>query len=141
MRCAAKRDANEKPIMQALQLAGWSVFPISAPGFPDLFCVRNGAVRLVEVKQPKGKLTEAQVALHQRLKAAGLTVHVVRDVQEALTAVGVVQRRGLREGYTVKPSLKLPSNSVCVACADGVHELAGQGPCACLCHETQGVRT
>jgi hypothetical protein len=83
----ARRDANERPIVQALELAGWKVFPLSAPGWPDLVCVRHGQVRLLEVKTRTGKLKPAQVVLHQRMASAGLRVHVVRTPEEAIHAV------------------------------------------------------
>lgn len=89
MRRAAKRDANERPIITALQLAGWSVFQLSAPGLPDLMCVRRGRVVLIEVKE-KGKrkhLTAAQVVFFSKMKAAGLEPVVVETPEEALAAV------------------------------------------------------
>lgn len=87
MRAAAKRDANEPEVVRALELAGWTVVRVSDTGFPDLVAVRRGVLRLLEVKGPKGELTEAQVKLHQRLSAAGLPVAIVRSPEEALAAV------------------------------------------------------
>lgn len=124
MRFAAKRDSNERPIIAALQLAGWSVFQVSATGFPDLLCARRGEVRLLEVKTAKGKLEPAQVKLHQRMEAAGLKVHVVRTPDEALAAVGAVKRAPL-------------TPPVCLACLKGTHGCAPAVPCGCLCHGEQ----
>lgn len=87
MRWAAKRDANEGAIIQALNLAGWVCFRISDAGFPDLLIVRHGLVRLVEVKAKGGSLTPAQRMLHLKFQAAGLLVHVVRSPEEAVAAV------------------------------------------------------
>lgn len=89
MRHAAKRDANEPEIVRALELAGWTVIPISDTGVMDLLCIRRGVIRLLEVKGPKGKLTPAQEKTFARINAAGGTVHVVRTPAEALRAVAL----------------------------------------------------
>jgi VRR-NUC domain-containing protein len=77
------RDSNEPEIILALELAGWKVFPLRSTGWPDLLCARHGVVQLVEVKGPKGKLKPAQAAFFPRLKAAGLSVAIVRTAEEA----------------------------------------------------------
>lgn len=87
MRVAAKRDQNEHEIIRALELAGWSVFPVSDTGLMDLLCIRRGVIRLLEVKGPKGKLTPAQEKTFARIRAAGGEVKVVRTPAEALLAV------------------------------------------------------
>jgi hypothetical protein len=87
MRWAAQRDAAEPAVVAALQLEGWTVVPVSAPGFPDLLCVRRGQVVLLEVKSKGGRMKPAQVRLHARLRAAGLAVAVVTTPEEALAAV------------------------------------------------------
>lgn len=87
MRHAARRDANEKPLIVQANLMGWCVFELSLPGFPDLMCVKHGAVRFLEVKTEDGKLTPAQQETFLRLQANGVRVRVVRtpaEVQEAL---------------------------------------------------------
>ncbi len=96
MRWAARRDQAEGPIVQALRHAGWTVERVSAPGFPDLLCVRRGEVVLLEVKSKRGSMERAQVKLHARLRAAGLTVAIVTTPEEALAAVrGEVVRTAL----------------------------------------------
>lgn len=99
MRHAAKRDANEPDIIDALELAGWTVIPVSDTGVMDLLCIRRGVVKLLEVKSEKGKLTPAQEKTFARIHAAGGTVHVVRTPAEALHAValGVESELGPRE--------------------------------------------
>lgn len=57
---AAKRDANEKAIIEALAAYGVGVTQLSQKGVPDLLCSYNGRWFLVEVKSEKGKLTEDQ---------------------------------------------------------------------------------
>jgi hypothetical protein len=98
MRWAAQRDETEPAVVTALQLAGWTVEKVSAPGFPDLLCVRRGVAVLLEVKSRRGRMKPAQVELHARLRAAGLAVAVVTTPEEALAAVrGDVQRTALTE--------------------------------------------
>lgn len=83
---ARKRDANEKPIVEALERCGVRCRRISERGFADLICYapRAGIV-LLEVKAKKGKLTQAQV----EHRADGWPVVIVRSEAEALHACGV----------------------------------------------------
>ena len=62
MRTAAKRDSREAEIISALRAEGYTVFPISDSGIPDLLVIRKGkaAWLLLEVKSPTGTLTKAQ---------------------------------------------------------------------------------
>lgn len=78
---ARKRDANEAPIVQALEAIGVKVKRISEKGFADLVCWHpRCGVRLLEVKGPKGRATTAQyVAL-----AEGWPVITVRSIDDAL---------------------------------------------------------
>lgn len=54
------------------------------PGMPDLMVLFGGTAAGMELKAPKGALTAAQVAIHQRLARAGIPVAVVRNLEEAL---------------------------------------------------------
>ena len=86
MRRAAKRDANEREIIDALERVGCAVWPISQEGMPDLYVQRADGAYWLEVKEPKrGKLTKAQ---HENLKR-GLRFSIVTNVIEALHAVGL----------------------------------------------------
>ena len=62
MRKAAKRDANEREIIDALEAYGVSVTRLSQEGVPDLLCsTKKGKWWfLVEVKSAKGCLTTEQ---------------------------------------------------------------------------------
>ena len=84
MRHAAKRDTNERNIIDTLTAAGCRVQQVSAAGFPDLVVYRpaNGCVFLLEVKRPKAKLTLAQLKSFPTWP-----VIVVRSPKEALEAV------------------------------------------------------
>ena len=82
MRRAARRDENEAAIVAALQSLGWHVTKVSAPGFPDLVCIRRGQVVHVEVKMPGGKMERAQVDLHEAWERAGLRIPVVSSPRQ-----------------------------------------------------------
>jgi len=78
---ARKVDANHKAITDALRACGWLVADTSRlKGFVDLVAQKPGRTVLVEVKTPRGKLTEAQV----RLSEQGWWIHVLRTVDDAL---------------------------------------------------------
>lgn len=83
MAYARKVDRNHAAIRSALRFFGWTVLDVSAlPGFVDLVCVRRRVTEFVEVKDRKGKLTAAQVRLHAELANAGVTVKVIRSVED-----------------------------------------------------------
>lgn len=101
MRRRAKVDSNHAEIVEALRAQGWEVISLAAigGGVPDLLCWKavhelscryafavpidrclcGGRWRLVEVKQPKGKLTRDQERMHDKLP-----IKVIRSVDEAL---------------------------------------------------------
>jgi len=85
-RQAAKRDANEKEIVDALELAGAFVIRLSGEDIPDLLVVYKGVKYFLEVKNPDagGKVKAGQKKLHEALGE----VHVVWNVSEALAAIG-----------------------------------------------------
>ena len=56
-----RRDKNEREIISALESHGVSVWQLSAKGLPDLLCLKEGRLFLVEVKGEKGRLTPSQV--------------------------------------------------------------------------------
>ena len=86
MRRAAKRDANEREIIDALESVGCQVWQVNHAGLPDLYVMRAGDGYWLEVKNEfRGKLTPAQ---HENLKR-GLPFSVVTNVIEALHAVGL----------------------------------------------------
>lgn len=103
MRHAAKRDDVEPAIVQALELAGWTVIKVSDEGFPDLVCLRRGVIRLLECKGPGKGLTLAQQKAFPRIEAGGVPVHVVHTPAEALLAVaqGVESELGHRPDWGV----------------------------------------
>lgn len=79
---SGNRDRNEKPITDALEARGYVVTQIRGRGVPDLLVSKGGAMWLVEIKQPKGGFTPAQVTW--RTRWTGPTVATIRTVDEAL---------------------------------------------------------
>lgn len=74
-------DGNQPAVIEALAKSGWSVLSLSklGRGAPDLLAWKASAgYRLIEVKQPKGKPTPAQV----RFREAGWPVVTVRSADE-----------------------------------------------------------
>lgn len=84
-RRAAKRDANEKPIIEALRAAGATVEQLSKKGVPDLLVGFQGHTFLMEIKGEKGKLTPDEDTW---IAAWRGQVHIVRSVEEALEVIG-----------------------------------------------------
>lgn len=82
-----KADANQAEITLALRAAGVPYWDLSSVGggCPDLLTrTKAGEYLFLEVKTKAGKLRPAQVEAAQIWN-----VRVVRDVEEALLAVGV----------------------------------------------------
>ena len=84
MRRAAKVDANQQEIVDALRDIGAMVFLIGQPF--DLLVGFRGELFLLEVKNPGGrnKLQAAQEKDIEKLKFRGVEVHVVRSREEAI---------------------------------------------------------
>ena len=89
MRTYGKVDANQAAIVKALRQVGMSVLSLApmGKGCPDLLVADDDSYFLIEVKGPKGKLTDDQVAFIADWKGA---VHIARTVDDALTIVGVL---------------------------------------------------
>lgn len=99
----AKRDANERQIIEALKAAGCSVQQLSGKGLPDLLVgITNTHLRfhrrddegylenvpiniLMEVKAPKAKLTADEITWHSEWRGQ---VVIVRSVADALRVIG-----------------------------------------------------
>lgn len=58
------------------------------PGFPDLIAMQApGRVAFLEVKAPKGRVSDAQAECHALLERLGHNVAVVRSQDEAVAAL------------------------------------------------------
>jgi hypothetical protein len=91
MRRAAKVDANQDQIVQALKAAGATVQSLApiGHGCPDILCGFRGANLLMEIKNPDGRdrVEKDQTRWHIEWNAP---VHVVRTPDDALRALGVL---------------------------------------------------
>lgn len=76
-----KRDANEGDIVRALRAFGVTVERISQAGVPDLLCSYRGRTVLMEVKQTKGTVTDAEQTFIDRWQGE---VYIVRNADDAL---------------------------------------------------------
>lgn len=90
-RIAAKRDANEGEIVDALTRAGAVVYRLSGSGLPDLLVGFRGDTYLLEVKAARGALTEDERLFLEAWHSAGGVVRVVRTSEEALATVGALE--------------------------------------------------
>lgn len=93
MRRAARVDANQSAIVEALRVVGCTVQPLHAvgQGVPDLLVGYQGQNLLIEVKDgskppSRQRKTDDQVIWHDAWRGQ---VVVVRNVKEALEAVGI----------------------------------------------------
>lgn len=84
-RWAAKRDQNEKPIVEALEAVGVEVWKISGKDKPDLLTRYRGRWMPLGVKMPKGALTAAE--------QSGVKWPLVRTVDQAYAALGIGIKR------------------------------------------------
>jgi hypothetical protein len=84
---AAKIDANQPEIVEALRSVGCTVQSLATigKGCPDLLVAKDGKTWAMEVKGPKGTLTPDQV---EWINAWNAPVHIVRTVDDALQLVG-----------------------------------------------------
>jgi hypothetical protein len=97
MKYAKRRDANERPIIDALKRAGCAVSQLGDMGVPDLLVSKGGVVWLIEVKLPLGP--KGGVVGHSELNASqekwwkewiaagGKQPVVVRSAEEAMEVV------------------------------------------------------
>jgi len=82
MRRAAKVDANQAEVVEALRRCGVSVEIIGLP--LDLLVCHRGETALVEVKGEDGRLTKQQVEFIARWPGK---VHIVRGPEQALKEI------------------------------------------------------
>ena len=70
---------------------GWSFVTPPAwaptPGLPDLQAIKDGRVVMVEVKTPKGRLSDAQAAFSRAWQLAGGEYVVARSVDDVAALV------------------------------------------------------
>jgi hypothetical protein len=81
MRRAARVDANQAAIVEALRAAGCVVWVLGLP--VDLLVGKNGRTVLVEVKTKTGKYTDLQQSF--MASWTGGSVATIRDIEGART--------------------------------------------------------
>jgi len=105
MRRAARVDANQPAIVEALRAAGYSVQSLAAvgEGVPDLLVGAHGINVLLEVKDGSKSSSERRLTADQERWHAAWRgrVSVVKTPEEALLAVLI---------YQLERSLKQPPN-------------------------------
>jgi Holliday junction resolvase len=79
-RRAAKRDAAEPAIVEALRALGWSILKISVKDAPDLVIARRRVTLLAEVKTGRAKLQEGQASFAQSWSGLVVVLRSVDDV-------------------------------------------------------------
>ncbi len=84
MSWARRVDATHHTVTAALRRCGWDVYDNSRAGLgaPDLLAWHHGrqALRLIEVKTAKGRLTTAQLRLVNR----GWPITILRSAEDAV---------------------------------------------------------
>jgi hypothetical protein len=85
-RRAARRDDNEREIIDALRQVGATVQQISVKGAPDLLVGFRGTNFLLEIKNQNGKLTHDE---KNWISGWAGRVYIVQTPEEALQAIGL----------------------------------------------------
>ena len=80
-RRAAKRDAVEPEIIDALRRLGWSILRLSVKDGPDLAIAKHGRTLLCEVKTGDRKLRPGQIDFARKW---GAPVYVLRSVDDVI---------------------------------------------------------
>ena len=91
MRRHGRVDANQGDIVGALLLVGATPRSLSSlgDGCPDLLVGFRQRTYLMEIKSPKGRLTDQQKDWIASWN--GSPVHIVHTIDEALKAIGVLK--------------------------------------------------
>ena len=104
-----KPDAAQPDVVKALRKAGAHVVILSGTGagVADLACFYRSATHWIEVKSDEratkrqGVTATRQAEFRSRASEHGVTVHVVTTPDEALRAVGAMDRRGSQPDGTM----------------------------------------
>ena len=86
-RTAAKRDSNERPIIDGLEGVGATVVQLSVKGVCDLLVGFREVNYLIEVKQDKGKLTPDQDTFFEWWQGQK---GIARTLDDALRIIGAI---------------------------------------------------
>ena len=72
-------------IINKLRQEGWlclKIIKLSASGYPDLLCHRNGETMYIEVKKIGGVLSELQKVRIKELRLKGINVKIWTDYEQ-----------------------------------------------------------
>ena len=76
------------------RLAAYRIVNTNATsGLSDIVIFANGRSAFLEVKRPKGRLSESQVKFSELAKRHGMTYHVVTSVDEAVAVATMLRDR------------------------------------------------
>jgi len=80
MRYAARRDANDSAITEAVRAAGFAVHDLGAAGrgVPDKLVTAPGFAAFLEIKTPRGKLRAGQERFQAAFEPLGMW-YLARD--------------------------------------------------------------
>ena len=74
-----KEQAYQAKLIKEYEKKGWTVIKIimsNKAGLPDLICMKPDEVKFIEVKGPKGRLSEVQKYRIEELRGKGFEVEV-----------------------------------------------------------------
>ena len=85
MRYAARRDANDAAITEAVRAAGFTVYDLglAGQGVPDKLVTAPGFAAFLEIKTPKGRLRQGQERFREAFEPLGMW-YLARDPAETV---------------------------------------------------------
>lgn len=81
---AARRDANEQPLIKLAERLGWRLWKLDVPC--DWLGCRRGVWHPIEIKSEDGTLTPDQQVFHAEAFRCGATVLVWKTPEDVLAA-------------------------------------------------------
>jgi hypothetical protein len=78
-------SSRQTQIKKKLELDGWMIIKLiktSMNGIPDLMCLKDGDVKFIEVKQPKGVISPIQQYVIDTLRTNGFDVEIWTNYKE-----------------------------------------------------------
>ena len=84
----------KRQVKEYLNIMGWYNFPLTAgigsfPGLPDRIAIKNGRTLYLEIKIPKGKLSEKQKIFQTNIEKFGGEYYVVRSLEDLIKILEV----------------------------------------------------
>ena len=82
----------EKPVVELAESHGWFVRKsnwLQVKGCPDRFFAKDKRIVFIEFKRPGDKARAQQVREINKMKSAGIEVHVIDNIETALKVLGI----------------------------------------------------